>query len=107
VGIARSSLVRVTVSYKMSHISAMEAGPFCFREARRCSVCGGLVSLGKASIVRGSGSGQIHQDGNVIVGRTWGVSGIVRLLSWVLLWVLLVGALVPTALLEIVSELLE
>jgi hypothetical protein len=56
VGVDRFSLVRATVSYKVSYFSAMEARSFSFREARGCSVRGGLVGSGKASIVRGSGS---------------------------------------------------
>jgi hypothetical protein len=44
---------------------------------------------------------------DVVIGGAWGVRGIVRLLSWGLLRVLLVRALVPTALLYAASELLE
>ena len=102
-----SSLARATVSYEMSHFSAVEAGSYSLGESCRSSVCVGLIDSWEASIVWSSGSRQVHWDLDVVVGGSWSVCGIVRLLSRGLLRVLLVRALIPATLLHAASELLE
>jgi hypothetical protein len=105
VGVGRSSLARTTVSYEVSHFSAVETGSYGFGESCRSSICIGLVNPRESSVIWRSSSRQIHGDLDVIVGGTWGVRRVVRLLSWGLLGV--VRTLAPVALLCPTSELLE
>jgi hypothetical protein len=105
VGVGRSSLARTTVSYEVSHFSAVEAGSYGFGESRRSSICIGLVDSWESSVVRCSSPRQVHRYLDVIVGGSWGVCRVICLLPRRLLRV--ARALAPVALLCATPELLE
>jgi hypothetical protein len=103
--VGRSSLAGATVSYEVSHFSAMEAGSYRFGESRRRSVCISLVDSWESSVVWCSSPRQVHRDLDVIVGGAWSISRVICLLSRGLLGI--VRTLVPVALLHATSKLLE